>query len=363
MLLTLTHGGPTIYASDTPATGLAVGTTRGLVWLERDGAQAPWRRTRTALADLHISAALREPRSGTLFVGAYHGSLHASPDGGRTWERRDHGLTQQDVYSMALASHGERTRLYVGSEPAHLFVSEDLGHSWQELPAARGVPGISRWTFPAPPHVAHVKHINFDPRDPSVVYVSIEQGGLLKSTDAGRTFREVAGMDDDVHRTVIHPLDGTRIFITGGDGVYVTQDGGAAWEHRTTNHDEQIGGYPDQLMLVSSRPETMVIAAALHGPGAWMRTGTADSRIHRSDDGGRTWRRLRGGLPDRLDASIEAMCLHDWGASFSLFAATTAGEVFASDDGGEHWGRIASGLGAISKGGHYHLLEPATAGR
>src|SRR5207253_6829722 len=46
------------------------------------------------------------------------------------------------------------------SEPAHLFYSDDLGRGWQELPALRSV-DTSRWSFPAPPNVAHTKHINF----------------------------------------------------------------------------------------------------------------------------------------------------------------------------------------------------------
>ena len=68
---------------------------------------------------------------------------------------------------------------------------------------------------------------------------------------------------------------------------------------------------------------------------------------------------LQNGLPERMQASIEALCLEDWGESVSLFAATTAGDVYASDDSGEHWGRIISGLAPISKGGHYEALAVA----
>lgn len=369
MVMSLTHGGPTMYATGTPATAVAVGTIGGLVWFERDGLGKVWRQTRVALAGQHISAALLEERSGTLFAGAYvaregaSGGLHASTDGGKTWERREHGLTEHNVYAISIAYHGARTRLYVGTEPAHLFVSEDLGRTWQDLPAVRSVPGTTRWTFPAPPHVAHVKHINFDPHDPATVYVSIEQGGLLKSTDEGRTFHEIAGMDDDVHRTIIYP-DGKQMFVTGGAGIYATANGGVSWEHRTTNQDDQVGGYPDQLVFVPSRPSTMVIAGAHRSPGAWRTSHAAGSRIHRSEDGGRSWTQLGrddgAGLPDRLDSSVEAMALHEWPGGVSLFAGTTAGEVFVSDDCGTRWAQIASGLGAISKGGHYHALETAT---
>ena len=106
----------------------------------------------------------------------------------------------------------------------------------------------------------------------------------------------------------------------------------------------------------------MFISGAQLGPGEWRTTHFAGARISRSRDGGRTWDVLTNGLPDRMQASIEAMCLEDWGESCSLFAATTAGEVFASDDGGDHWSLIASGLAPIFKQGHLRPLATAPAG-
>jgi photosystem II stability/assembly factor-like uncharacterized protein len=87
-----------------------------------------------------------------------------------------------------------------------------------------------------------------------------------------------------------------------------------------------------------------------------MKTHYAGAKISRSKDGGRNWEMLQNGLPERMQASIEALCLEDWGESVSLFAATTAGDVYCSDDAGERWSRIISGLAPISKGGHYEAL-------
>jgi photosystem II stability/assembly factor-like uncharacterized protein len=88
----------------------------------------------------------------------------------------------------------------------------------------------------------------------------------------------------------------------------------------------------------------------------WRRTHRADARVSRSRDGGRTWEVLTRGISDRLAGSIEAMCLEDWGPSFSVFVGTTGGEVYASEDRGESWGRIASGLPPIAKYGHDRAL-------
>ena len=353
MAITLTHGGPTMFTASAPSNEVLVGTLHGLVWLERH--QGGWREARRKLEELHISAALFEPESGTLFATAFHGGIHASSDGGQSWEARCNGLDERDVYSLASTAQLGKPRLYAGTEPAEVFISDDLGASWSRSPTLRQVDSVPRWTFPGPPHVAHVKHINFDPRHASVVYASIEQGALLKSTDAGETWADVPGMDDDVHRTVIHP-NGQRILITGGAGIYASEDEGASWEHRTFSDDDVIGGYPDQLVFRPSHPDTMVVASAHRSPFQRLTSKFARSRISKSEDGGRTWRPLQGGLPD-LKGNVEAMCLEDWDGGFSLFAATTSGEVLAWDDGGDKWSTIARELGPVSKGDHYKLLQ------
>jgi len=298
-----------------------VGTIEGVVSIERDATGPGWRVARRALTDKHIHALLLEPESGTLFAGASHGSIFASSDGGETWEARDKGLTEHNIYSLACARLADGVRVFAGTEPAHLFFSDDLGHRWAELPAFRSV-DTSRWTFPAPPNVA-------------------------------QTFRVIPGMDDDVHRTLINPLNPDRVYITTGIGMYVSSDGGKTWE-QWTDLGHEIGGYPDLLVLHPRRPELMFVASAQKGPGSWRRDHFAGSRISRSTDGGKTWEvLLNRGLPDRLRTAFEAMCLEDWGESFSLFAATATGEVWCSDDGGEHWNEVVSGLAPISKGNHY----------
>ena len=159
-------------------------------------------------------------------------------------------------------------------------------------------------------------------------------------------------MDDDVHRTVINPLNPDQMYLTTGVGMYVTADGGATWEQRTDLHHE-IGGYPDLLVLHPRQPQRLFVASAQKGPGTWFQEHFAGSRISQSSDGGRTWEMVRHGPPDRLRTAFEAMCLEDWGESFSLFGATATGEVWCSDDGGEHWNEVVSGLAPISKGDHY----------
>lgn len=369
MAIGLSHGGSNVYSSPERSRQLWVGTKDGVVLFEReDGGN--WRLAHRALRGLHISSIIFEQTSGVIFAGAFFGTVHASADGGKTWERRDNGLTVHDVYSLASSVLDGKARTYAGTEPAHLFYSDDLGEHWTELPALRAVPTTPSWSFPAPPHVAHTKFITFDPHDPHIIYACIEQGALLKSTDSGKNWRElntVGFLRDknrpvehfyDVHRALIDPRDPEKIFVTGGAGLYVTASGGGSWE-RWTSPDWAADVYPDGFVWNPANPDVMFVAAADHNPTTWRKAGPsahAGGRIYRSQDGGRGWQRLGQGLPDSLKHEFGALCLENWGEAFAVFGATTGGEVYCGEDDGERWTLIADGLAPISKKGHERLL-------
>ena len=358
MAITLSHGGTTIYSSPSLSNEVLVGTREGVLTIARENSDAEWQVTHRAMPDKHISAMITEPESGLIFAGAFHGSVQVSADGGKSWEPRGNGMTQDNVYSLAARRIDGRVRLFAGTEPAHLFISDDLGVNWSEIPSLRTVPSVPKWSFPAPPHIGHVKHINFDPDNPTTIYASVEVGGLLKSTDGGQSWQEFPGLYEDVHRLMIHPNNRTLLYAVTGRGLYVSPDGGAHWDQWTRREDE-IGGYPDGFVFRPSDPKLILMTAAQDAPGTWRTTHFAGARISRSKDGGRTWEILRNGLPDRLQASIEAFCLEEAGASCAVYAATTSGEIYCSEDLGENWRIIVTGLPPVSKAGHYRALVAA----
>ena len=36
-----------------------------------------------------------------LFAGSYNGKIFASADSGKSWEERDHGIVDKEIYSLA----------------------------------------------------------------------------------------------------------------------------------------------------------------------------------------------------------------------------------------------------------------------
>ena len=354
MTIAISHGGgANVLTANAPSDEALVGTIDGVVRIVRGA--AGWAAVERTLEGKHIHALVQDPQSGTWFCGVEFGGVYASEDDGRTWEKRDNGMTEQDVYSLSVAEVDGKTRVFAGTEPAHLFVSDDLGRTWTEKPALHAQE-TEEWRFPAPPHVAHLKHISFRPGDVSTVYASIEQGGLYRSSDGGDTFAEIPGMYNDVHRLVSNPADPRRMFVTGGEGLWLSRDDGATWDN-VFSRGSEFGGYPDQLVYKPSDPSYMLVTAGQKSPGNWRRDGAAETRISRSRDAGETWEVLAApGLDDKFVPSVEAMTLEESGETVQVFAATSHGEVLWSGNGGESWSKAVTGLAPVSKGNHYQAF-------
>jgi photosystem II stability/assembly factor-like uncharacterized protein len=361
MYICLSPGGQSITVGETAKKNLLVGTVNGIFPFTRNNNE--WIRGETMLPDQHVSSVIFEPSTETLFAGSYSGKIFASSDRGKTWQLRNAGIGDKEIYSLASQIVDGKPRVYAGTQPAHLYFSDDLGKSWTELPGLRQVPGVEKWTFPGPPHQAHAKSITFHPKDPKIIHVAVEVGGFLRSTDGGKTWTTIDNINPDAHRVLISESDPTRLYGTApttncgpetAAGFCVSADGGQSWTSMTPR-DFRIG-YVDPFFVHPNNADVLFVAGAKTGPGTWRKLHTADARIARSRDGGKNWDILTGGLPDHIRGNIEGMAMDVWNGGYALFAGTTDGDVFYSEDEGEHWRTIISGIGPVSKSHHYQNL-------
>lgn len=365
MIACLSPNGQNTCRGDAPPSKLLVATVTGISVLERERAGAPWTNRGVRLEGKHCGSLMLEPRRGGVFAGFHeNGGLYYSADGGETWERRMNGITIDHVFSLAYAHEGERIVLYAGTEPASIFRSDDYGASWVEQPGIKEAPGREKWVFPGKPHIPHVKSISVSLADPRTLWALVEQGALLRTTDGGRTWRE---QDDyskpedhnyrDVHQLTMHPVNTAELWLTTGMGTYHSLDSGERWE-QVTDIAFRVG-YPDHTIVSPLDPDVLFISGAKMYPGSWKKSHRAEPTIMKSRDHAKTWTDASAGWSEDRVANIEAMSIASYPGGFTLFAGTTAGEVFASDDGAERWTRIVAGLGPVSKIYHYRNLMPA----
>ncbi|HLW69135.1 MAG TPA: hypothetical protein VKS22_00790 [Candidatus Binataceae bacterium] len=217
---------------------LCVGTAKGIVILDPDRGATP----RMVSADPPSVWCLAQDcaKPNLLYAGSIHnaqagsargkGALALSDDGGRSWRDITPGIAR-DEEVWALAAAPDRSgEVFVGASNARLLRSEDAGRSFRECLGFLKLPGRDRWTFPQPPHIPHVRSISFNPHDANTIYVGVEEGGAFRSRDRGRSFEPLSqNIYADIHCLAADRNDPHRLYATTGGGFYVSTTGGAAW--------------------------------------------------------------------------------------------------------------------------------------
>ena len=344
-MILLSNGGAHSHRAAEPSDTILVGTVDGIAILVRSGNS--WEIAHRALLGCSVTA-VTAAEDGALFAATHGIGVARSLDGGRTWAWGNTGLAHFDLWSARAGRLQGRPVVLVGSLPAHLYISEDAGLHWRELPALRNVASMPHWVFPPPPRIGHVKDIVIDG---DRLLVGIEIGALLVSTDFGATFRDlqidpVVG-ECDVHRIITHPARPDRIIVANGlVGVMTSDDNGATW---TRNPMPPEANYPDPIVVHPDDPDLLFLTAGVGWPQHWYKVGRARGKIFRSRDAGQTWERLLGGLPNGQRALFCALTIEATPHGFGLYAADTDGQVFESIDEGDTWTVIAD-VPPVAKG-------------
>ena len=98
-----------------------------------------------------------------------------------------------------------------------------------------------------------IADLAIDPRSSDVRYVAVASGGVWKATNAGTTWEPLFEHQDtySIGCITLDPTNPDVVWVGSGendaarhigwgDGVYVSRDGGAHWEHRGLEHSEHI---------------------------------------------------------------------------------------------------------------------------
>jgi len=166
---------------------------------------------------------------------------------------------------------------------------------------------------PAPPTI--LAPIAADART-HTIYVGSVGGGVIQSTDGGRTFHAASnGLPSGTITGLLVSPDNPKVAYvnTQFDGFYRTVDGGAHWS----------GGVWAGLNLVMDPTNPRV----MYGP-----SGPFDYLL-KTVDGGRHWFYASRGLGDALVFTV-AVDPHDGNV---VYAGSAGQGAFKSTDGGMHW--------------------------
>ena len=234
--------------------------------------------------------------------------------------------------------------------------------------------------------VAAVGAVAVAPSNPNIVWMgtgdnanarsSYSGKGVFKSVDAGKTW-QFMGLPDSHHiaRIVIHPANPEIVYVAAlghlfsrneERGVFRSRDGGKTWD-KVLFVDDGTGAV--DLVMNRQSPGTLYAAMYEKHRTPWQLVlGGAGSGVHRTDDGGTTWKKVPGlpsgnvgrigldlsrrnpnqltvivenlnprgdAMPARVDACVASS--GRGGAPTAKPGGPIGNEVYRSVDGGRSW--------------------------
>lgn len=244
------------------------------------------------------------------------------------------GIRHRHVMAIAVRDSGDSKGggiVYAGTEPSALFRSVDQGETWHELSSFLGLPSAPQWSFPPRPQTHHVRFIQFDPAIPSRLYMAIEAGALLRSDDAGETWRDrVPGGPYDTHTLAVHAKAPGRLYSAAGDGYFESLDGGDTWRRIEDGLQHR---YCWNIAVDPSDPNVRVLTATSSAREAHTAKSAISFVYRRTGEG--PWREVREGLsaPEGRRVPVATASVVEPG----VFYLAAEGDLFRSGDGGASW--------------------------
>jgi len=270
-----------------------------------------------------------EPPAASLFNGLKLRNIGPAVTSGRIGDLAVHPAKPHIIY-LAVASGG-------------VWKTDNGGNTWKPIFDSQGSYSIGC--------------ITLDPSNPNVIWVgtgennsqrSVGYGdGVYRSRDGGQSWDHM-GLKNSEHigKIVVHPTDSDVVYVAaqgplwsaGGErGVYKTTDGGETWIESLTI-SEHTG--VSEILMDPRDPEVLYASAYQRRRHVWtLINGGPESGIHKSEDGGKTWRAINKGLPGGDKGRIGlAMAPSNPDLLYAIVeAAEGKGGFYRSTNRGESW--------------------------
>ena len=219
--------------------------------------------------------------------------------------------------------------------------------------------------------------ITIDPNNSNTIWVGTGENvsgrhvgygdGVYRSLDGGQHWENMGlGNSEHIGMIRVDPRDSNTIFVAaqgplwsgGGDrGLYKSTDGGRNWDKvlgdglGNTDADDQYTGVSEVHMDPRSQDVMYAVSWQRLRNVAVVMDGGPGTGIHKSEDGGKTWRELTEGLPEEMmgktGLAISPQNPDVLYATIEL--ANRTGGFWRSADGGESWEKkneyLSSGTG------------------
>jgi photosystem II stability/assembly factor-like uncharacterized protein len=317
-----------------------VGTKKGAFILTSDGARKNWDISGPHFAGwemYHLKGSPLDPNRiyASQSSGWFGQVIQRSDDGGKTWATPD---------GSAPPAPGE---MPAGSSNKFVYEGEVGTHKWYD--------GTQHpWEF------KRIWHLEPSLTDPNTVYAGAEDAAIFKSTDGGKTWKEMSALRGAkgnlwqpgaggmaVHTILLDPKNADRIYVAiSAAGAFRTDDGGKTWkpinrglksQYELPDPDAEVGHCVHRIALHPSRPDVLFMQKH------W--------DVLRTDNSGDQWSEVSGNLPTDFGFPIdvhahepETIYVVPIKSDSEHFPPDGKLRVYRSRTGGNEWEALTKGL-------------------
>lgn len=243
--------------------------------------------------------------------------------------------------------------------------SNDGGETWEAVDnkfGYEGVPGTHQW-YDGTQHPWEFKRVwKFEPSltDPDTVYAGVEDAGLFRTGDGGKSWQEFGGLRTVkgnlwqpgaggmcLHTIVFDHKNPSRIFVAiSAAGAFRTDDGGETWKavthglkspYELPDPTAEVGHCVHSIAMHPSRPDVLFMQKH------W--------DVLRTDDAGESWHEISGDLPTDFGFPI-AVNANEPNTVYVIpiksdsehYVPEGKLRVYRSREGGNNWEPLTKGL-------------------
>ncbi len=304
-----------------------------------------------------------------LLVGTQKGAFILTADGKREhWEVSGPHFGGWEIFHLK-GSPVNTNRIYAAQSSGWfgqvIHRSDDGGKNWETTGNEflyDGAAGTHQWYdgTPHPWEFNRVWHLEPSLSDPDTVYAGVEDAALFRSTDAGQTWQELAGLRNHstgntwqpgagglcLHTILLDPSNPDRIITAiSAAGAFRTDDAGRTWQpinrglrsEYIPDEDAEVGHCVHHIALHPSQPEVLYMQKH------W--------DVMRSDNAGDSWYEVSGDLPSDFGFVVDVHA-HEPETIYVLPIKSDSEHyppegklrVYRSRTGGNDWEALTQGL-------------------
>lgn len=343
---------------------LITGTDKGLIIYEK--VNGNWKLIDIQFIGMPIGA-FHEDGAGNWWVAINHKhwgpKLYISDNAGENYIEiqspkfaTNSPYSLKSIWKIESQAIGPINRIYIGTEPAALFLSEDEGTTFKELSGLSAHPSRESWQGGGKGSNSPFLHtLVTNPTDSNDLMVGISCAGVFNSANLGNDWipsnkglksfflpNTETAVGHDPHIILRHPKDANVLWQQNHCGIYRSTDGGQSWNDVSDPQGKAVYGF---AMVIDENDINT----------AWVIPAQSDDlrypiqnklAVYKTTNAGKSWEALTDGLPQ--EAAFDLILR----ASFTKQKQTMAfgsnnGNLYLSENNGESWQVLSQSLSAV----------------